>query len=238
MDTMKYGTLYLIPSTLGDTKPGDVLPEKTLHVIRSLNSFIVEEIRSARRFLRKSGFTGDFNETELLIFNEHTSRDNLMIFLSPMLNGQDTGLLSEAGTPCIADPGAEIVEAAREAEIRVIPLTGPSSILLSLMASGFNGQSFTFHGYLPIDKKNRQSKIRELEKTALQKDQTQIFIETPYRNNAIFEALIRTCSPATRLCIAMDLTLDSESVRVKTISEWRNKNVQIPKKPAVFLLYR
>ncbi|MBL7137612.1 MAG: SAM-dependent methyltransferase [Bacteroidales bacterium] len=235
---MKRGTLFLIPSTLGDTKPEEVLPEKTLGVIRSLNSFIVEEIRSARRFLRKAGFRGNFDETGFLIFNEHTSRKELMSFLTPMLQGMDTGLLSEAGTPCIADPGAEIVEIARQAGIRVIPLSGPSSILLALMASGFNGQNFAFHGYLPIDRNERQRKIKELERIAREKDQTQIFIETPYRNNAIFGAMIHACNPESRLCVAMDLTLDSETIRVHTIGEWRNKNEQLPKKPAVFLLYR
>ncbi|MFH1296513.1 MAG: SAM-dependent methyltransferase [Bacteroidota bacterium] len=235
---MKHGALFLIPSTLGDTKPEDVLPGKTLAVIRSLNCFIVEEIRSARRFLRKAGFRGSFDKTGFLIFNEHTSRDDLMPFLTPMLQGMDTGLLSEAGTPCIADPGAEIVEIARQAGIRVIPLTGPSSILLALMASGFNGQNFVFHGYLPIDRKERRRKIIELERIALEREQTQIFIETPYRNNAIFEALIHSCNPASRLCVAMDLTLDSESIRVHTIGEWRDRNEPLLKKPAVFLLYR
>lgn len=235
---MKRGTLYLIPSTLGDTRPEDVLPEKTLRIIRSLNSFIVEEIRSARRFLRKAGFAGNFDETGLLIYNEHTRKEELSSFLSPMINGTDTGLLSEAGTPCIADPGAEIVDIARDAGIRIVPLAGPNSILLALMASGFNGQNFTFHGYLPIDRKERQNKIRDLERAALERDQTQIFIETPYRNKAIFEALINCCKPVSRLCIAMDLTLESESIRVHTIKEWRIKNEQLPKKPAVFLLYR
>ena len=235
---MKHGTLYLIPSTLGDTRPEDVLPEKTLRIIRSLNSFIVEEIRSARRFLRKAGFTGNFDETGLLNYNEHTRKEELSSFLSPMINGTDTGLLSEAGTPCIADPGAEIVDIARDAGIRIVPLAGPNSILLALMASGFNGQNFTFHGYLPIDRKERQNKIRDLERAALERDQSHIFIEPPYRNKDIFEALINCCNPVSRLCIAMDLTLESESIRVHTIKEWRIKNEQLPKKPAVFLLYR
>ena len=235
---MKYGTLFLIPSTLGDTRPEDVLPEKTLRVIRTLNSFIVEEIRSARRFLRKAGFSGNFNETGFIIFNEHTNREDLTSFLAPMLAGIDTGLLSEAGTPCIADPGAEIVEIARQADIPIVPLSGPNSILLALMASGFNGQNFTFHGYIPIDRKERQRKIREMERIAIERDQTQIFIETPYRNKAIFEALIQTCNPESKLCIAIDLTLESESIQVHSIRDWRNKNENLPKKPAVFLLSR
>ncbi len=235
---MKRGTLYLIPSTLGDTRPEDVLPEKTLQVIRSLNSFIVEEIRSARRFLRRAGFKGDFDTTGLLIFNEHSNRGDLSTFLAPMLEGVDTGLLSEAGTPCIADPGAEIVDIAREAGIPIVPLSGPNSILMALMASGFNGQNFVFHGYIPIDRNERQRKIREMERSIVEKDQTQIFIETPYRNKAIFEALTQTCNPATRLCIALEITTESESIQVRTIGDWKRKNEHLPKKPAVFLLYR
>lgn len=235
---MKPGTLYLIPSTLGDSPPEDVLPEKTLQVIRSLNSFIVEDIRSSRRFLGKAGFAGDFDSTGFLVFNEHTDKEDLTEFLTPMMNGMDTGLLSEAGTPCIADPGAEIVRAARQNKIPVIPLTGPNSILLALMASGFNGQHFAFHGYLPIDRKARTQKIKEIERNALEKNQTQIFIETPYRNKTIFDAIIQTCHPATQLCIAIDLTMESESIRVDAISKWRRTHEQLPKKPAIFLLYR
>lgn len=235
---MKPGILYLIPSTLGDTRPEDVLPEKTLMIIRSLNSFIVEEIRSARRFLRKAGFTGDFDTTGIMVFNEHTNRNGLVDFLTPMISGIDTGLLSEAGTPCIADPGAEIVDIARQNNIPVVPLSGPTAILLALMASGFNGQNFTFHGYLPIDRKARQQKIREMERAAVEKNQTQIFIETPYRNKPIFEALTQTCNQAIRLCIAINLTMESESIRVRSISEWRKSNEQLPKEPAVFLLNR
>lgn len=235
---MKCGNLYLIPTTIGDSRAEDVLPEKTLEVIRSLNSFIVEEIRSARRFLRKAGFKGDFDSTEFFLFNEHTDRRDLSALLSPMVSGIDTGLLSEAGTPCIADPGAEIVDIARQAGIRIVPLTGPSSIILALMASGFNGQNFTFNGYIPIERKERQQKIREMERMALEKDQTQIFIETPYRNKAIFDALVQTCNPATKLCIAMDLTLESESILTHFIGEWSKIKDLIPKKPAVFMLYR
>lgn len=235
---MRRGTLYLIPSTLGDSRAEDVLPEKTLEVIRSLNSFIVEEIRSARRFLRKAGFKENFDSTVFFLFNEHTDRKDLSAFLSPMFDGIDTGLLSEAGTPCIADPGAEIVDIARQSGIRIVPLSGPSSIILALMASGFNGQNFTFHGYIPIDRKERQQKIREMERMAFEKDQTQIFIETPYRNKAIFDALVQTCNPSTRLCIAMDLTLESESIQTNFIGEWSKNKGFLPKTPAVFLLYR
>jgi len=234
---MKRGTLYLIPTTLGDTNPEDLLPGKTLTLIRSLSSFIVEELKPARRFLRKAGFTGDFEAINLRVFNEHTDRGDLMPFIQPMLEGIDTGLLSEAGIPCVADPGSEIVELAHQTGIRVVPLPGSSSILLALSASGFNGQNFVFHGYLPIEKRERQRKIREIERTAYDRDQTQIFIETPYRNKALLEALSQTCNPSSRLCLAINLTTEKEQILVKTIAEWRKSQTDIHKMPAVFLLY-
>ncbi len=234
---MKRGTLYLIPTTLGDTNPEDLLPGKTLTLIRSLSSFIVEELKPARRFLRKAGFTGDFETMNLRVFNEHTDREDLMPFIQPMLEGIDTGLLSEAGTPCVADPGSEIVELAHQTGIRVVPLPGSSSILLALSASGFNGQNFVFHGYLPIEKRERQRKIREIERAAYDRDQTQIFIETPYRNKALLEALNQTCKPSSRLCLAINLTTGKEQILVKTIAGWRKSQTDIHKMPAVFLLY-
>ncbi len=233
---MKRGTLYLIPTPLGDANPEDLLPGKTLTLLRSLSSFIVEELKPARRFLRKAGFTGDF-DSALQIFNEHTNRDDLIPFIQPMLDGIDTALLSEAGTPCVADPGSEIVELAHQAGIKVVPLPGPSSILLALSASGFNGQNFVFHGYLPIEKKERQRKIREIERTAYDNHQTQIFIETPYRNKALLEALIQACKPSTRICLAISLTTKDEQILVKSASDWKNDKTDIHKKPAVFLLY-
>ncbi|MBC8314665.1 MAG: SAM-dependent methyltransferase [Bacteroidales bacterium] len=235
---MTRGTLYLIPTTLGDTSPEDLLPGKTLSLIRSLSTFIVEEIKPARWFLRKAGYTGNFEAMNLQIFNEHTDRNDLMPFIQPMLDGIDTGLLSEAGTPCIADPGAEIVELAHQVGIKVVPLSGPSSILLALSASGFNGQNFVFHGYLPIEKRERQRKIKEIERAAYDKDQTQIFIETPYRNTALLGALSQTCKPSSRLCMAINLTTAKEQILVQTIADWRVSKTDVHKKPAVFLLYR
>jgi len=234
---MRRGTLYLIPTTLGDSNPDGFLPGKILTLIGSLSSFIVEELKPARRFLRKAGFTGDFDKISLQIFNEHTDRKNLIPFIQPMLDGIDTGLLSEAGTPCVADPGSEIVELAHQNGIRVVPLPGPSSILLALSASGFNGQNFAFHGYLPIEKRERQRKIREIERAAYDNDQTQIFIETPYRNKALLEALTQTCKPSSRLCLALNLTTQSEQIFVRSIADWRVSKTDIHKKPAVFLLY-
>ncbi len=234
---MTRGILYLIPTLLGDTSPEDLLPGKTLSLIRSLSSFIVEEIKPARRFLRKAGYTGNFEATNLQIFNEHTDRNDLMPFIQPMLDGVDTGLLAEAGTPCIADPGAEIVELAHQVGIKVVPLSGPSSILLALSASGFNGQNFVFHGYLPIEKRERQRKIKEIERTTYNKDQTQIFIETPYRNKALLDALCQTCKPSSRLCMAINLTTGKEQILVQTIADWRVNKTDVHKNPAVFLLY-
>ncbi|MFH1160962.1 MAG: SAM-dependent methyltransferase [bacterium] len=235
---MRKGILYLIPTTLGETGPEKVLPEYTLSVIRKLTCFIVEEIRTARRFLKRADYPFEYDKTQFLIFNEHTRRSDLSCFLQPMIEGIDCGLLSEAGTPCIADPGSEIVELAHGSGIRVIPLTGPSSLLLALMASGFNGQNFAFHGYLPVDKQQRKQKIAEMEKSALGKGQTQLFIETPYRNQALFEALIQLCHPATRICIAINLTSDNEQVLVNSVAEWRKKPFSLPKEPATFLIYR
>lgn len=235
---MKPATLYLIPTVLGDTDPGDVLPRKTLELIRSLTVFIVEEMRTARRFLRAAGYEKAFDKTEFLVFNEHTRQSELQTIISPMLHGKDSGLLSEAGTPCIADPGSYVVDHARKAGIRIVPLTGPSSIFLALMASGFNGQHFAFHGYLPIEREERMKVIRKLEKEVFEKNITQIFIETPYRNNTIFNAILQTCKPVTKLCIAINLTSISETIHVHSIAEWRSMKTVLPKQPAVYLLYR
>ncbi len=235
-DNMNKGILYLIPAPLAETKPEKVLPEYTLSVIRKLTCFIVEEIRSARRFLKRADYPFEFDQTQFLIFNEHTRKADLSYFLQPMIEGYDCGLLSEAGTPCIADPGSEIVELAHGSGILVIPLTGPSSLLLALMASGFNGQNFAFHGYLPVNKQLRKQKIAELEKSARAKGQTQLFIETPYRNQALFDALMQLCHPATRVCIAINLTSDREQVLVHSVSEWKKQPFALPKEPTTFLI--
>jgi 16S rRNA (cytidine1402-2'-O)-methyltransferase len=234
---MKKGTLYLIPSVIGDSLPGKVLPAGTIGVLLSIRHFIAEEATTARRLLRKAGFIADFETTTIQVFNEHSHPGNILEYLEPALQGNDMGLLSEAGVPCVADPGAAIVEASHQLGIKVVPLTGPSSILLALMASGFNGQNFTFHGYLPIEKSERAKKIRELERAAKEKDQTQIFIETPYRNRQMLAALAETCSRNTRICVAIDLTLDSEEITVKTAGDWKGGHPEVHKRPAVFLIY-
>jgi 16S rRNA (cytidine1402-2'-O)-methyltransferase len=234
---MNKGRLYLIPSLLTEGNPGSVIPEGTLAIIRRLDFFIVEEERTARRFLIKAGISKTIDELTFLIFNEHSKEVNLHDFLACTADGHDIGLLSEAGVPCVADPGSRIVMAAHETGIRVIPLTGPSSILLALMASGFNGQNFCFSGYLPADKVMRVKKIRELERTVGEKDQTQIFIETPYRNLQLFDALTATCFENTLLCIATDVTGEHENIQSMPIGAWKKNKPDIHKKPTIFLLY-
>ena len=234
---MTKGKLYLIPALLADGSVESVLPEGTLTIIRRLKYFIVEETRSARRFLIKAGIQTPIGELDFLIFNEHSKGQDLDEYLAGAINGNDIGLLSEAGVPCVADPGSLIVRAAHEHGIRVVPLTGPSSILLALMASGFNGQNFAFLGYLPADKAVLNRKIKELEKIIFEKDQTQIFIETPYRNLQLFDALVRICRPETRLCLATDISGPSEVIKSLCIADWHGQKPDIHKKPTIFLLY-
>lgn len=233
---MKKGTLYLIPAMLGDTEASQVLPAKTLEVIRTLSCFIAEELKTARRFLRNAGVSGDLNEKTWLVFNEHSSTNDLSEFIQPLLDGCDTGLLSEAGMPCIADPGYEIVQAAHEAGITVKPLTGPSSVFLALAASGMNGQNFIFHGYLPVEKHAREKRLKELEMAAVQNNQSQIFIETPYRNKQMLDAILHTCKSTTRLCIAADITLATESIRTLFVDQWKKQNPDIHKHPVIFII--
>ncbi len=234
---MTTGTLYLIPTPLADGPPSAVLPEGTLGVVRRLRRFIVEEERTARRFLIRAGISTPVNDLSFIRYNEHSGPEDLAECLEGLEQGEDTGLLSEAGMPCVADPGAMIVESARATGIRVVPLTGPSSLLLALAASGFNGQRFAFNGYLPADKSQLTRKIRELEREIDGKDQTQIIIETPYRNLALFEALIKTCRPSMRLCIAAGITGNNEFIRTLTMEEWKQCRPDIHKVPAIFLLY-
>jgi 16S rRNA (cytidine1402-2'-O)-methyltransferase len=236
-DNMK-GKLYLFPATLGESPIDESLPSHHLHYLKSTRHFIVEELRSARRFLKKAYPEIVIDDLSFSMLNEHTSSTEILQLLEPLKQGHDVILLSEAGLPCVADPGAALVALAHEAAITVIPLVGPSSIYLALMASGMNGQHFVFHGYLPIDKRERNARLKQLEADAWIKDQTQIFIETPYRNLQMLEALLQACKPETRICIAMNLTLQDEWIRSQTVEKWKKGNVpEINKKPAVFLLY-
>ncbi len=230
------GTLYLIPNTLGDGDVDNVIPPLVKTVINTIDEYIVEEIRSARRFLKKAGIKKSIDELVFHELNEHTKAIETKDYLDSAKKGKNIGIISEAGCPVIADPGFNIVQAAHVANIRVVPLTGPSSILLALIASGFTGQQFTFHGYLPKGKSERVQKLRELENTSRQKNQTQIFIETPYRNQQVLEDILSACQGNTQLCIACDLTLETEYVYTCCVSEWKKVKIDINKRPAVFLI--
>jgi 16S rRNA (cytidine1402-2'-O)-methyltransferase len=234
----EHGKLYLIPSLIGDSLITKVIPDFNMNLIVRLKYFIVEEIKTARRFLKKISPGIDLDEIQFFVNNEHSKFEEQLLSINPLLNGTDTGLLSEAGMPCIADPGAVIVKLAHQNYIKVVPLIGASSLLLSLMASGFNGQNFVFHGYLPIDKISRIKKIREIEKSVYTHNQTQIFIEAPYRNIQLFHSITETCSDDTLLCVASDLTMESEKIDVRPIRNWRGKLPDIHKRPTVFLLYK
>lgn len=221
------GRVYLIPVTLGGDDFLKVIPGKVIDLTRRLRYFIVEDIRSARRFLRHIDKDFPINESEFFLLNEHTADSEITHYLDPVFNGSDIGIMSEAGLPGIADPGARIVALAHQKNIIVTPLSGPSSIILALIASGLNGQNFSFNGYLPVKPSDRTSKLRDLEKKS--KDGfAQIFMETPYRNQKMLESIIDTCHPDTKLCVAADITLPSESIITKNISEWK-KNIPLLK---------
>lgn len=230
------GVLYLIPVLLGPSSAAVVLPGVTLDVVRRLRTFIVEDAKSARQFLKTVGYSHPLQETRFRILNEHTQSGELDGLLGPLLSGDDCGLMSEAGCPGIADPGEALVRRAYDAGIRVAPLVGPCSILLALMASGMNGQHFSFHGYLPVDRRHRTRAIRSLE---AQSDRaTQIFIETPYRSAALFQALLDECETDTRVCVAADLTLEGEFVQTRSVAEWKKHRPSLERRPTVFLMYR
>lgn len=230
--------LYLIPVTLGDTVPADVLPQSVFRTLELLDEFVVENVRSARRFLRKAGYSRSFEEVTFYEIGKHHQEDELISMLNLKNRVKPLGLLSEAGVPCIADPGSGVVAVCQQFNIPVIPLVGPSSILLALMASGFNGQNFAFHGYLPIDKVELKQKLRQIELAIIKGDQTQIFIETPFRNNQMLDAILTNISGHLKLCIATGLTTENEAVLTKTISQWKQQKPDLNKKPSVFLIYK
>jgi len=234
---MNYGKIYLIPCPLGENSV-EVIPAYVKAIINSLDEFVVEDEKSARRYLKKMEISRPLQEINLQTLNEHTPKEEVSALLKPVLEGKNLGILSEAGCPAIADPGSDLVKAAHEKNIKVIPLVGPSSILLALMASGFNGQSFCFNGYLPKEKHERIKKLRELETLIYKKDQTQLFIETPYRNRNLFDDIVSSCSASTLLCIACNISLPDEFIRTRTIAEWKRNIPEINKRPAIFLLYK
>ena len=232
------GTLYLIPTPLGATELDVVLPEATRLIAANLATFVVEHPKTARAFLKQVGTALPIQQLTLLELNEHTKTAELKALLAPLLEGQDVGLISEAGCPAVADPGADLVRLAHRHGIRVKPLVGPSSILLALMGSGLVGQRFAFHGYMPAKPEERQKALRDLEKRAEKDDAAQAFIETPYRNTAMLEGILGSCRDDTWLCVACDLTLDSELVVSRRVSEWRGNLPEVERRPCVFLIYR
>ncbi|QGZ55184.1 SAM-dependent methyltransferase [Paraburkholderia acidiphila] len=237
---MTLGTLYLIPNTLGegdDAALNAVLPMPVRERAGALASYIGENAKTTRAFLKRVGTTRPIQEIDIRELNVNTPAGEVDKLLAPLLAGIDTGLVSEAGVPAVADPGALLVRRAHERGIKVVPLVGPSSILLALMASGLNGQSFAFHGYLPVDANERVKKLRELEQTSRKGKQTQIFIETPYRNRTLLDALLATCAPSTLVCVAADLTLPSETIVSRAVADWKKKPApELHKRPAIFLL--
>lgn len=234
---MKLPTLYLIPVPLGACAPEAVLPASVLQIVKPLSHFVVENAKSARAFLKAVGTEQPLQALQLEELNEHTRDSELERLLAPLLAGHDVGLISEAGCPAVADPGANLVALAQQRSIRVVPLVGPSSLLLALMASGLNGQRFAFHGYLPAKDGERQKALRELEAESRKHKQTQLFIETPYRNAQMFATLLAACHPATRLTVATDITLSSESIITRSIAAWKKTPPpEIERRPTVFLL--
>ncbi|MEH6682101.1 MAG: SAM-dependent methyltransferase [Sediminicola sp.] len=230
------GKLFLIPTTLGDNEPLEVLPISIKRAIESIDHFIVENEKTARHFIKKINSKKSQPGLHLELLNKYTEAEVLPSFLDPCLQGSNVGIISEAGCPGIADPGAEVVKLAHEKGIRVVPLVGPSSILLALMASGMNGQSFAFNGYLPIESASRKSAIKRLEKISREQHQSQLFIETPYRNDKLLAELLKTLSPSTMLCVACDITLPSEFIATKSVAEWQRTTVDLHKRPSIFIL--
>ncbi len=235
MSTPK-GILYLIPSLLGDAPVEHSLPSYNIEIIRSLDEFIVEDIRSARRFLIKAKIEKPIDSLTFHLCNEHSKNADINFTMQGLMNGKNAGLISDAGCPSIADPGAEIIQFAHRNNIRVLPLVGPSSILMALISSGLNGQNFAFNGYLPKKEPDRIKALKQLETLVWQKNQTQLFIETPYRNDALLKDILNVCKEETLLCVASDITLISERIKTKPIREWRTSKDSFNDHPAVFLL--
>lgn len=231
--------LYLLPVTLGDTAIDKVLPAYNAGIIREIKHFIVEDVRSARRFLKKVDREIDIDTLSFYPLNKHTSPEDISGYLNPLAEGHSMGVISEAGCPAVADPGADVVAIAQHRNLKVVPLVGPSSIILSVMASGFNGQSFAFHGYLPIEPAERSKRLKELEGRIYSEHQTQLFIETPYRNHKMLDDILKACRPQTKLCIAANITCEGEYIKTRTVKEWKGTALpDLSKIPCIFLLYK
>ncbi len=233
---MAKGKLYLIPSPLGEGAVADALPPRNIYIIESLKHFVVEEITTARRFLSRCGLKGRIETLNFYELNEHTDPKVGADYVSLLLEGNDVGLISEAGLPAVADPGSILVAAAHREDIQVIPLVGPSSLMMALMSSGLQGQNFAFNGYLPVKEEARKSKLRFYEAHSRKMNQSQIFIETPYRNDALFASILETCSPSTMLTVAADISLPAEFIRTMPVGLWRKSGMKIGKRPCVFII--
>lgn len=233
---MKKGKLFLIPSPLGEIDFNMIFPVYNAEVIQDIDHFIVEELRTGRRFIKKLGMKKPIDQLEFYLLNEHSKPKECENLLKPCLEGKNIALLSEAGTPCVADPGNIVVAQAHRLGIEIVPLIGPNSILLGLMGSGFNGQNFAFNGYLCRDRKDREKELKFFESILRKSGQTQIFIETPYRNNHFFQSMLEVCDDDSKICLATNLATPEQSIRTKTIAQWRKEDVDIHKQPTIFLL--
>lgn len=235
---MPKGTLFLIPVPLAENSVEKVLPVMQIQLINKVSTYIVENEKTARHWLKSMELKTPQSELKIHVYGKHSDRNDIAIYFNELEAGENVGLMSEAGCPAVADPGSEIVAEAHRRNITVVPMVGPSSILLALMASGFNGQSFSFHGYLPIDKAQRSKRIKELEALSEKFRQTQIFIETPFRNNQLLEELLKSCHGRTRLCVACNLTAEDEQIISRPVEQWRKMKIDLHKKPVIFLLLK
>ncbi len=234
----KTGKLYLIPTTLGDTEPLEVLPISVKKIVEKIDYYIVESEKSARRFIKKISPRKSQASLHIYVLDKFTDEVESRNYLDVCLDGISVGLVSEAGVPAIADPGALMVQLAHKKNIKVVPMVGPSSITMAMMSSGLNGQNFAFNGYLPIDKVERKKSIKQLEKLSFEKNQSQLFIETPYRNEKMFNDLLRTLSINTQLCIAVDITLSTEYIKTQSVRDWKDDKVALHKRPAIFIIHK
>ena len=230
------GKLYLIPSPLGENDPAEVIPGPVLKSLEGFRTFVVEEVRTVRRYLSRAGLKGKIGELEFHELNEHTDAATVESYLRLFDNGNDVALIAEAGLPAVADPGAQLVALAHRHEIEVVPAVGPSSLMLALMASGLNGQSFAFTGYIPAKTEERKARLKQLEKLSGQLRQTQILIETPYRNDSLFGDILSVCSANTRVCVAANITMPDAYIKTRTVAEWKRSGLTIGKRPCVFLI--
>jgi 16S rRNA (cytidine1402-2'-O)-methyltransferase len=231
-----YGKLYLIPNFLAEDNPSNFLPDMLREQVHHLKHFIVETEKDARALIKKLAIATPQNELQIFLWNEHSKKNDAHFLLKALENGNDAGIITDAGLPCIADPGSDVVALAHQKNIEVIPLPGASSIFMALMGSGMNGQGFTFHGYLPVNRAERVKRIKELERDAGTKRQSQIFMETPYRNNHLFEDVLKHCDPNTRVCVAANISSSNQLIKTKTVKEWNQQKPDLHKIPAIFII--